>query len=89
MFNSSDRTARKYIYLLLQSKREEMAAMDAKRTEVLVKRLCLALDQWRLSVMRGSQQLAAIVNLRYPSDQEFTLTSLFGLPTVNAYHINY
>jgi len=55
-----------------------MAAMDAKRTEVLVKRLCLALDQWRLSVMRGSQQLAAIVNLRYPSDQEFTLTSQFG-----------
>jgi hypothetical protein len=43
--------------------------MDGKRTCALLKRVCLCLDQWRLAVVRGSQQLAAIVALLYPTDQ--------------------
>jgi hypothetical protein len=46
-----------------------MSGMDGKRTCALLKRLCLCLDQWRLAVVRGSQQLAAIVALLYPTDQ--------------------
>ncbi len=46
-----------------------MSGFDGKRTAALLKRVCLCLDQWRLAVVRGSQQLAAIVALLYPTDQ--------------------
>ena len=40
--------------------------LDVKRTEGLMRRLCLVLDQWRLAVVKGNHQLAAIVAQLYP-----------------------
>ena len=42
--------------------------MDGKKVEVLLKKVSLALDQWKLGILQGKAVIGRIISTVYPSE---------------------